>query len=339
VPFLVTSKKQLTFMFKLFAILLLLATASIAAAEEGPASRKQKVVVVLGAEGSADFGNQFRAWGERWRSVAEKGGAEFTLIGAEEIDATSDHDRLKSLFDKEQETAETAGQLWLILIGHGTFDGQVAKFNLRGPDISSGELGDWLSPVKRPIAVINCAAGSAPFINRLGGKDRIVVTSTRSGNELNYAHFGEYLAGAIDDSAADLDKDTQVSLLEAYLTACRRLDEFYAQESRLATEHPLIDDNGDGLGTPADWFRGLRATQRAKEGSTLDGTKAHQLHLVSSDKEQQIPDEIRQRRDALEVQLAALRGEKEKLNEDEYFARLEPLMVELAKIYQSIDSE
>jgi hypothetical protein len=101
----------------------------------------------------------------------------------------------------------------------------------------------------------------------------------------------------------------------------------------------LIDDNGDGLGTPADWFRGLRATQRAKEGAALDGTRAHQLHLVASGKELQIPPAARERRDAIEIELAALRLEKEKLGDDEYFARLEPLMLELAKIYQSLEIE
>ena len=44
---------------------------------------------------------------------------------------------------------------------------------------------------------------------------------------------------------ADLDKDDQVSLLEAFLTASVRTAEFYEETSRLATEHALIDDNGD----------------------------------------------------------------------------------------------
>jgi hypothetical protein len=32
--------------------------------------------------------------------------------------------------------------------------------------------------------------------------------------------------------------------------------EFYEADGRLATEHALLDDNGDSLGTPADFFRG-----------------------------------------------------------------------------------
>ena len=39
--------------------------------------------------------------------------------------------------------------LWLVLIGHGTFDGRLAKFNLRGPDVTAGELNQWLGPIRR----------------------------------------------------------------------------------------------------------------------------------------------------------------------------------------------
>ena len=225
--------------------------------------------------------------------------------------------------------------LWLVLIGHGTFDGHAAKFNLRGPDVEAAELADWLKPLKRPVAVINCASASAPFINRLAGENRVVIAATKSGDEQNFARFGQYISAAIADPQADLDKDGQVSLLEAYLTACRQVAEFYEQDARLATEHALLDDNGDGLGTPAAWFRGLRATQRAKDGASLDGTRAHQWHLIASDREQKMPAEMRQRRDELELKIAALRAEKEHMSEDDYYRRLEPLMVELARLYES----
>lgn len=305
------------------------------AADEGTTT-KPKVIVVIGAEGSPEFGEQFRAWSERWLSAAEKGSADFEIIGSETGDE-SDHDRLKAAIGKL--AGESNSPAWIVLIGHGTFDGQAAKFNLRGPDVTANELADWLKPVQRPLAVINCASASAPFVNRLAGKNRVVIASTRSGNEQNFARFGKYMAEAVDDLSADLDKDAQVSLLEAYLTACRRLEEFYAQESRLATEHALLDDNGDGLGTPATWFRGLRATQRAKDGASLDGTRAHQFHLVASGRELQIPAAARERRDKLEMDIANLRSEKERLSEEEYFTRLEPFMLELSRIYSQMDAE
>ena len=162
----------------------------------------------------------------------------------------------------------------------------------------------------------------------------MVVSSTRSGNEQNYARFGKFFAEAIGDPKSDLDKDGQISLLEAFLSGSQRTAEFYKTEGRLATEHALMDDNGDGLGTPADWFRGVRATKQAKDGATLDGTRAHQFHLVRSAAEQQLPSAARARRDALELQIAKLREGKAKMAAANYFAELEKLLLELAAVYE-----
>ena len=184
--------------------------------------------------------------------------------------------------------------------------------------------------------MINCASASGPFINRLSGPNRVVVAATKSGFEMNFTRFGQYLAETIADPRADLDKDGQVSLLEAYLTPSSRVEEYYRAHSQLASEHALLDDNGDKLGTPASWFKGVRATQRAKDGAALDGIRAHQLHLIPSDRERGMPVEMRQRRDELESSIAALRDQKEKLKDDEYYARLEKLMVELARLYRDV---
>jgi hypothetical protein len=163
------------------------------------------------------------------------------------------------------------------------------------------------------------------------------VTATRSGDEQNSARFGQYLAEAVADPSADLDKDGQTSLLEAYLTAGARVAEFYKSKSRLATEHPLLDDNGDKLGTPPDFFRGVRATKRPRDGAALDGVRARQIHLIPSDRERQIPAEARRKRDALEQAVALLRAQKETLPEEEYDQRLEALMLDLARLYQSLE--
>ncbi len=297
------------------------------------AQAKPSVIVVVGAPGAAEYGAQFSEWAKLWHEATKKATADFQLIGNNDAANPNDRERLKQLL--ADLTAEESAPIWLVFIGHGTFDGQTAKFNLRGPDMSAEELAAWLAPIKRPIAVVQCASASAPFINRLAGKDRVVITATKSGDEQNFARFGQYIAATIADLRADLDKDGQVSLLEAYLTACRQLDEFYSQEARLATEHPLLDDNGDGLGTPAAWFRGLRASQRAKDGATLDGTRAHQFHLVASDRERELPADVLRRRDELELKIAALREKKAEFKEEGYYAQLEELMVELARLYDS----
>lgn len=296
------------------------------------AAEKPTVIVVVGAPGEPEYAEQFHRWAEKWQAAAKAADAAFHMVGENAEAKSSDRDQLQKLLAEEQ--GDAAEPLWLVLIGHGTYDGQSAKFNLRGADLTAEELATWFAPVKRPLAVINCSSASAPFLNRLAGDNRVVITATKSGDEQSFAHFGEYLAAAIADGGADVDKDGQVSLLEAYLTACRNLDEFYKQEARLPGEHALLDDNGDGLGTPASWFRGVRATQRAKDGASLDGTRANQLHLIASDREKNLSPDVRERRDALELAIAQLRDEKPKLEEDEYFDRLEKLMVELARLYE-----
>src|SRR5690606_10990909 len=155
----------------------------------------------------------------------------------------TDRERLEQLLAKGDTLATR--QLWLVLIGHGTFDGKVAKFNLRGPDIAASELGEWLKQVTLPTAIINTSSSSAPFMHALSGENRLVVTATKSGHESNFARLGGPLSEAIANPAADLDKDGQVSLLEAWLTASREVAEFYESDARLATEHSLLDDNGD----------------------------------------------------------------------------------------------
>jgi hypothetical protein len=156
---------------------------------------------------------------------------------------------------------------------------------------------------------------------------------------VNYARFGGYLAGAIADPAADLDKDGQTSLLEAFLIASRRTADFYATEGRLATEHALLDDNGDGLGTPADWFRGVRAVKRAKDGASPDGLRAHQFQLVRGGADAALSAAARARRDDLELSIARLRDLKGSLEEAEYLRRLEPLLLDLARLYEKSEEE
>jgi hypothetical protein len=291
------------------------------------------VVVVVGAEGTPEYGKQFHQWAERWNAAAKLGKVEIITIGLDAVGKISDHDQLQKQLAKLN--AASSEPLWLILIGHGTFDGKLARFNLRGPDVTLPELSEWLKPIQRPLAVANCASCSGPFLNELSGPGRIVVTSTRSGHEFNFSRFGDYLSQAIADPQADLDKDDQTSLLEAYLMASTRVREFYESEGRLMTEHALIDDNGDRLGTPADWFQGVRAIKSAKSGAAVDGPHANQQPLVRSQAEQKLPASFRVRRDQLEQDLAALRQQKGQLTEEEYLQQIEPILVELAELYEA----
>jgi hypothetical protein len=292
------------------------------------------VIVVVGAEGAPEYAEQFATWSDRWRDAARRAGAQFESIGRQEPEsaASTDRDALQARLESESKDGSHA--LWLVLIGHGTFDGKEAKFNLRGPDVAASQLALWLKPYKRPLAVINCTSASGPFISSLAGQGRVVIAATRSGHEHNFARFGDHMSTAVADPAADLDKDGQTSLLEAYLAASHKVEEFYKQEARLATEHALLDDNGDGLGTPANWYSGTRATRKAKDGASLDGTRAHQFHLLLSAQEQAMPANLRARRDELELAVEGLREKKESLKEDEYYQQLEQVLLELARLYE-----
>lgn len=308
----------------------LLAPANRVSAADAP--DKPTVIVVVGAEGEPKYRSNFVAWSELWVEAAHKGGAPVTVIGTAPTNGASASDRELLQQALSAQPAESNNELWLVLLGHGTFDGKVAKFNLRGPDFTPDDLAGWLKPFKRPVAVIDCSSASSPFLPKLSAPGRVIITATRSGNEQNYARFGQYISEAIADPAADLDKDGQTSLLEAFLMASRRIAEFYKGEGRLMTEHALIDDNGDGLGTPADWFKGIHAVKRARDGAGVDGMRAHQFILVRSAQEQQLAPAVRARRDELELAVGKLRDQKSKLSEEDYYHQLEPMLTELAII-------
>jgi hypothetical protein len=292
------------------------------------------VLLVVGASGEDNYEPIFAKCEKLWREAALKGGAEVATIGLDTIpNLESDHDRkkLQELIENFKHT--NAAPAWIVFIGHGTDDGKEAKFNLRGPDFSAAELAEWLKPAQRPLIIVNTASCSGAFIKPLSAPNRVIVTATRSGGEINFAHFGEYMAESIGSPAADLDKDEQTSLLEAFLMASRRVADFYKDEGRLATEHALIDDNGDGLGTPPDWFQGVRAVKKPDKGQSADGRRAHQVHLISNAADQKLTAAQRAKRDELELAISNLRDRKAKMPRDEYYRALEPLLLQMARLY------
>lgn len=292
------------------------------------------MIVVVGAPGSAEYVDQFAGWAEKWKQAAAH--TRLTVIGADNTNG-GDKEKLQTAIGKLASSNELS-EVWLILIGHGTFDGQRAKFNLRGKDVSATELAGWLKPLKQKLIIVNCASSSSPFINALSGENRIVVTATKDGFQYNFSRFGGYLASSINDHAIDLDKDGQTSLLEAFCTASQAVQQFYEQENRLATEQALIDDNGDDKGTPANWFEGVRVTRNPKQG-LADGLVANQVFLQRRGAEAMLTAQQRTRRDELEKQLEQIRATKSELTEEQYLLAIEPIMIELAQLYDRISKD
>jgi hypothetical protein len=311
--------------------LLLLPIAGIASVDLS--SNRATVLIVVGAPGEAEFGSNFVQQASIWQKACAQGNLHPITIGLSAAMTTNDYEDLKQALSLEPK--EGTSELYIVLIGHGTFDGKEARFNLRGPDVSATELAEWVKPFQRPLALIDTSSSSAPFLNKLSGTNHVIITATRSGNEQNFTRFGQYFAEAITGTDADLDKDGQVSLLEAFLIASRRTGEFYKVEGRLATEHALIDDNGDGLGTQADWFRGLRAVKAPKDKAAVDGELAQRFHLLKSEAENKLTEEQRKKRDQLENTIVQFREEKGKISDDEYYRGLEKIFLELAQLYQT----
>lgn len=319
----------------LFAACLVGLQVSAIADKDDQQQAKQTVIVAVGAAGNEEYGHLFSGWADLWQSAASHGRTEFIQLGN-----LSDDDDLAKFSDHVSRAAkhQTAEPLWVVLIGHGTFDGRTAHFNMRGKDLSAAKMNDLLKDAQRPVAVINCTSCSSPFINAVSGPNRIVITGTKDGSELQFARFGGYIADAIGKLEADIDRDGQTSLLEAWLHAARATAQFYEADGRLATEHSLLDDNGDGKGTRFEVFEGIRVRKNVSNKEQLDGKLAADWHLIRSDAERSLSPEQRQRRNQLEGQLEALKQRKAELSESEYLQELEKILLPLARLYNDAAS-
>jgi hypothetical protein len=224
-------------------------------------------------------------------------------------------------------SSQPGNLILIVLIGHGSFDNQQAKFNLIGPDLTSKDYNELLSSLPgRRIVFVNTASCSGEFVKPLSGDNRIVITATRSGNEQNATVFGEHFVAALSGGTADSDKNQKVSVLEAFSYATKVTADFYQQNNRLATEHALIDDNGDGSG---------------HEGETAgDGAVAKLVYLDSKAMLDAAGDAELTRllgeKQKIEESIEKLKQNKDKMKPDEYDAELERLLVELARVNQAI---
>lgn len=285
------------------------------------AQRDLEVLLVVGAPGNEEYAEKFEKQVTTWKAACEKAGVAVSVIGKDERDAESLEAALKKAATK------TTGQMWLVLIGHGTFDNREVKFNLRGPDVTARQLASWCQPIKRELIFIDGGSSSAGFLQLLAGKNRIIVTGTKSVDEIYYTRFGEFFAPAIaGDLAADMDQDKQVSILEAFRHASKLAAEFYEKEERIATEHALIEDNGDGVGTRSEVF--------SKDAKVIkDGARAGQVALVLSEEEMKLTDAQRAKRDELERKLEELKTKRAELEDGRYYTEVEELLRELAEVY------
>lgn len=298
-------------------------------------AEERYALIVTGAAGGQNYAEQYAQWLETLtHTLVEQ--LQFDPSRVIALSETSEPERaatsanVKRVLTGLKERLGSGDLLFVVLIGHGTFDGVDAKFNLVGPDMESAEWASLLRGLPGRLVVVNSTAGSFPFLERLAGPRRIVITATDSVAQRFDTVFPEHFVTALSDEASDIDKNGRISIWEAFAAAAGGVRRHYQQGGQLATERPLLDDNGDGIGREA---AGIGTT----EG---DGSLASRTYLDKPLPGAAPTDEVMlkllQQRAALEAEAEELRVKKAFMQPFEYAAEFERVMIELAKVSRAI---
>lgn len=284
-------------------------------------------VIINGAGGEPAYAKQFAEWTTDLNTVLyERYGFDQSKIKVLS-DKLATAEEVKRTFTSLKSQLDQNNVVFVFLIGHGSFDGKEAKFNLVGPDLSAAEYNQLLSALPtRRVVVFNMASASGEFVKSLSAKGRIVVTATRNGQETNATRFAGFFIAALKATDGDTDQDGHTSVLEAFVYATRLTDDFYKRAGRLATEHALIDDNGDGVG---------REKPEAGEGLLARATYLDSLSIDEA-AATAATGKLMKERARLEGEIEQLLARKANMPEAEYEATLERLFIELAKVNRSI---
>jgi hypothetical protein len=299
----------------------------------GPAGAEERyALIVSGATGGAPYAEQLAAW---TRALAETLGGRLafdrsrvTLLTEDAADAhQSTAVNVRRVFADLAARVGRDDLLFVMLIGHGTYDGVDAKFNLVGPDLDAEAWASLLEGIRGRTVFVNSAAASFPFIQRLSGPNRIVVTATGSPAERFSTVFPAYFVAAFDEEAADIDKNGRVSIWEAFAWAAASVRRHYARRGEVATERAQLDDNGDGIGREA-----------ATPGD--DGTLASRTYLERPAPDARPTDavlvELLLRRAALAAEVEELQVKRAFMPPGEYAREFERVMVALARVTREI---
>jgi hypothetical protein len=251
---------------------------------------------------------------------------------AERIDAESTRENVEAELTRLAGEAERDTPVFILLIGHGSYQGDESRLSLPGPDMSAGDFARLLDLFKtQQVVFVNTASASGDFVTVLSGPGRTIVTATKSAFERNETMFCEHFVRAFAEDGADIDKDDMVSVLEAFNYARREVERVYERESRLLTEHAVLDDNGDGEGSAEP------------DPNAADGALAQRLFLglapgalVATAADDSVLVGLYRKRQELQNRIAVLRSRKEALDPAIYERELELLLVELAQTAQAI---
>lgn len=299
-------------------------------------------VIVVGSGGNQKYQARFTDWGIRLRRVlVEHMGRKPKTVQLflEERDESvpSQTTSLAALREAFQELAQTHPadeELFVYLIGHGSYLRQHAQFQIPGEDMSAQDLDQYLKPIKaRNQVVINGASSSAAFINILSGPNRIICAATKTAREQNATEFMAFFLQGLEENLADQDHDQRISVWEAIRQASSLTRAWYASNRLIATEHAILDDNGDGLGSR------LHRDETKKAQSEIhlqDGGLAKQVYLKGFTFPKSAPQQL------INTYLAQIEKVKQWVQTHQgpkgkgYYDKLEQHLLEAARLHRRI---
>ena len=297
------------------------------------AAQTVHVAVIVGLAGDPEHGELFNKWAATLvQAATERFGiprervihlAAETPKDGPPAAGKSTRDAISQAFAGIAKQVSKDDVVFVMLIGHGTFDGRTAKFNLPGPDMGPADFAPLLARVAARVVFVNAASASGPFVAELSGPGRTIVTATRTGNERFATLFGGYFVDALVGDEADGDKNRRISILEAFEHARREVARAYERAGIMITEHALLDDSGDKEGT-------MEPSATGK-----DGRVASVLSLGSAAAGEALPADPKLRalyeeRRELERRVDGLKLLKESMEPAKYASDLERLLTELA---------
>src|SRR5207247_1093129 len=167
-----------------------------------------------------------------------------------------------------------------------------------GPDLRASDWAELVKPIAAKVVFIDTTGASFGFLRKIAGPARVVLTATDSAAQQFETVFPEFFVKAFDDPAADADKNGRVSMWEAFEYASAGVRQWFEQHGQLATERPLLDDTGAGIG-------------REAQNPGDDGTAARRTYLepdVAATTSDVALAALVARRSQLEAELAALKA-------------------------------
>lgn len=289
-------------------------------------------LIISGASGGEKYAEQMATWRNDLRAALVdryQFKPELVKILVDEAATAGDKgsaENVRKLFADVKKNSTKEDFVLIVLLGHGTYDGNVAKFNLIGPDLGAKDWSDMLTGIQGRVALVNTTEASFPFLESLAAKGRVVITATDSPAQKYATVFPEYFVKAIKEASTDLDKNGRTSIFEVFTAASAAVKQYYEQRGQLTTERALLDDNGDG--------KGREATTEGPDGGIARMTYLdNEVAAASSNPELA---GLIKRRQALEQQAEEHKQLKGVMPDAEWNTQFEKLMLELAQVSAEI---